>query len=490
LPAYAQSPTIAAPGEPGGSLALSANGTNAGSGIVWASVQLGGDANPAVRQGILHAYDAENVADELWNSQQLGARDNVGSFAKFVPPTVANGKVYLATFSGRLNIYGLLASTEPVILQQPLPATRFAGDSFTLTVWAGGCIPPPAYQWFDGTNAIPGATNASYTLGSVQFGNAGNYSCAVSNVYGSVTSSNAALTVVSAPTITYAQLIMADHPVAYWRLDETNGSAAHDYWGGYDGVCTNVQLGRPGYNALDPDAAAGFGTISSINSYVGNIGVDFSSLTPAALSVEAWVKGAAQAGGSGIVTKGTGGGGEQFCIDTGAANQSFRFFVRDSGGKSHNANGTIAPNGAWHHLVGVCDEVNGSITLYVDGAANATNTVSGGLLSTLFPASIGSRTLSQSDPYNLNFVGTIDEVSIYNYALSASEVQLHYRVGTNGPVSLTATPSGNNWVLTWPLGTLQSASVVTGPYTNVAGTVSPLTNSTSGANQFYRVKVR
>ena len=32
----------------------------------------------------------------------------VGNFAKFCPPTVANGKVYLATFSNRLNVYGLL----------------------------------------------------------------------------------------------------------------------------------------------------------------------------------------------------------------------------------------------------------------------------------------------------------------------------------------------------------------------------------------------
>ena len=89
-------------------LAVSANGTNAGSGIIWASHNLVGDANQAVRPGILHAYNAQNVATELWNSEQLSARDAVGNFAKFVPPTVANGKVYLATFSNRLNVYGLL----------------------------------------------------------------------------------------------------------------------------------------------------------------------------------------------------------------------------------------------------------------------------------------------------------------------------------------------------------------------------------------------
>jgi hypothetical protein len=107
LPAFAQSPTAAPGGQPGGILALSANGTNAGSGIVWASLNLTGDANQSVQPGILHAYNAQNVGLELWNSEQLSARDGVGNFAKFVPPTVANGKVYLATFSNRLNVYGL-----------------------------------------------------------------------------------------------------------------------------------------------------------------------------------------------------------------------------------------------------------------------------------------------------------------------------------------------------------------------------------------------
>ena len=108
LPAIAQSPTSAPGGQPGGILALSAQGTNAGSAIVWAVHQLGGDANQQVLPGILHAYNAQNVATELWNSQQVSSRDTVGKFAKFVPPTVANGKVYLATFSNRLNVYGLL----------------------------------------------------------------------------------------------------------------------------------------------------------------------------------------------------------------------------------------------------------------------------------------------------------------------------------------------------------------------------------------------
>jgi len=88
-------------GMPGGALSLSANGNEAGTGIVWAShphlQQFGDDANQHVVRGILRAYDASNLANELWNSEMKPADSNA-NFAKFNPPTVANGKVYLASF--------------------------------------------------------------------------------------------------------------------------------------------------------------------------------------------------------------------------------------------------------------------------------------------------------------------------------------------------------------------------------------------------------
>jgi hypothetical protein len=91
---------------PGGILALSANGEQHGSAVLWATTALADDAlyNP----GALHAFDAENVSIELWNSTMNATRDSFGDFAKFVPPLVANGKVYVATFSNQVAVYGLL----------------------------------------------------------------------------------------------------------------------------------------------------------------------------------------------------------------------------------------------------------------------------------------------------------------------------------------------------------------------------------------------
>jgi hypothetical protein len=104
---------------PGGILSLSSNGSTEGSAIVWASIPLKDDANIGTVEGILRAFDAADVEKELWNSSMNEVRDRVGMFAKFCPPVVANGKVYMATFAepakaghaerpNSLLIYGLL----------------------------------------------------------------------------------------------------------------------------------------------------------------------------------------------------------------------------------------------------------------------------------------------------------------------------------------------------------------------------------------------
>src|SRR5215469_807489 len=89
-------------------LSVSANGSISATGIVWAALSNSLDSNQQTVAGILRAFDASNLSTELWDSKQNTARDDVGNYAKFVPPTVANGKVYVATFSNQLLVYGLL----------------------------------------------------------------------------------------------------------------------------------------------------------------------------------------------------------------------------------------------------------------------------------------------------------------------------------------------------------------------------------------------
>jgi len=87
-------------GFPGATPSLSSNGTT--NGIVWAIER------SATGAAVLHAYDATNVANELWNSSMAaGSRDQAGGAVKFTVPTIANGKVYIGA-QGELDVYGLL----------------------------------------------------------------------------------------------------------------------------------------------------------------------------------------------------------------------------------------------------------------------------------------------------------------------------------------------------------------------------------------------
>ena len=87
----------------GATVSVSSNGSN--NGIVWEidNTAFDNGGGPA----ILRAYDAKNVATELYNSTQSGSRDTAGLALKFNVPTVAGGKVFVST-QNELDIYGLL----------------------------------------------------------------------------------------------------------------------------------------------------------------------------------------------------------------------------------------------------------------------------------------------------------------------------------------------------------------------------------------------
>ena len=93
--AASQSPTTFP--YPGTTPAISANG--ASNGIVWAA------ENGST--GALHAYDASNLGNELYNSNQSGARDQWGPGNKFITPMIALGKVYVGATNG-VAVFGLL----------------------------------------------------------------------------------------------------------------------------------------------------------------------------------------------------------------------------------------------------------------------------------------------------------------------------------------------------------------------------------------------
>jgi outer membrane protein assembly factor BamB len=118
----AKSAEIASPksggigGMPGGFPVISSNSSKPNTGIIWATAPRFGDAYRYVVEGILRAYDATKLdpvpnADGsprlklLWDSTHIP--DNKFTHSKFCPPVVADGKVFVATYSGRVDVYGL-----------------------------------------------------------------------------------------------------------------------------------------------------------------------------------------------------------------------------------------------------------------------------------------------------------------------------------------------------------------------------------------------
>jgi hypothetical protein len=97
-------------GMPGGRLVVSSNGTMPNTAVVWGVYPTQGNANSQVVHGALVAYDATAVINgklkQLFHSDAIPA-NNMGNFAKYATPVVANGKVYVATFSNKVVQYGL-----------------------------------------------------------------------------------------------------------------------------------------------------------------------------------------------------------------------------------------------------------------------------------------------------------------------------------------------------------------------------------------------
>ncbi|HXU77109.1 MAG TPA: DUF2341 domain-containing protein [Methylomirabilota bacterium] len=362
----------------------------------------------------------------------------------FNPAAEGNSGSYYAVVTNSFGsvtsaIVQVLIFGPPVVQQQSLTAFEvFAGTSPTLAVTASGA-PPLGYQWSRNGSPVTGATASTFTVTNIQAN--GTFTCVVSNAISTTPITPIAITVLADPTAPYPLAVLADKPIAYYRLDETSGDIAHDHAGGYNGFFTNVVLSQAAYDAnfnpqTDPnDFSAGFGLVSATDNYVANppsyLNFGASNGTSANFSIEAWVNGGfnAQQTDAGIVTLGYGNGGEEFNLDVSGTGRPFRFFVRDAAGGAHLINTTNAPSdGNWHHVVGVCDQSNGKVYLYVDGLARGTATITSGtgILPPTRPVSIGSRQSGSGTPFDNQFVGNIDEVALYKVALSSNQVANHY----------------------------------------------------------------
>ena len=121
---------------------------------------------------------------------------NAGVFSTIVD---ANGSVRLL----------FVANLPPAITVQPHDQSVRAGSNATFSVVAGGTA-PLSYQWYfnSGANALPGATSSSYTRTNVQANDAGHYWAVITNLAGSVTSSNATPALAPLQPLQFSQILL------------------------------------------------------------------------------------------------------------------------------------------------------------------------------------------------------------------------------------------------------------------------------------------
>ncbi|HEY1790913.1 MAG TPA: LamG-like jellyroll fold domain-containing protein [Verrucomicrobiae bacterium] len=369
------------------------------------------------------------------------------------------------------------------VSQLPLPYTNlftlYAGANPAFSVQVGGAPAPFAYQWY--TNGVWDAavTTNKLLMTNVQIGFFTNY-CVVTNLYSSPATSQVwTAQVIADPTSngpggpsSYASNTLALNPIGYWRMDDVNEDGSdngngdffyvcHDYAGGNDGFYTNCSLGNAGYNpTTDPsDSSAEFGESDDLGSDFGDslatsiAGINFGAPfgTNKAFTVEAWVSGLVQtSAGAGIVTLGWGNGGEQFDLDCGAPGGAYRFLFRDASGISHGVNSTNVPaligQGPWYHLAGVVDEVHSNVSFYIDGQLAGKTAISpgAGVLSSSYLMGIGARQSGLGTSYNDQFLGYVNDVAIFNYALSPSQIANQYFQSGVAPVITEQPVAGTN----------------------------------------------
>ncbi|HTV72434.1 MAG TPA: LamG domain-containing protein [Candidatus Acidoferrales bacterium] len=227
----------------------------------------------------------------------------------------------------------------------------------------------------------------------------------------------------------YASVVEADSPLAYYRLNETSGTTAHDSSGNGN---NGTYAGAPALGGAP--LLVGDSTAASVSFAAGYL-TEEATWKQQAVSAECWVK-----PDTADLT-----GSPRIMGNAWTDNDGHGFMLWISGGAAALNTGwntLTAPTplqaGSIYHLVGTYSAATG-ITLYVNGAAVAnvmpgfTPTPQSGDSSTTYigvlNASAGGYGLTD------NFHGSVSDCAVYDYALTAAQVKTHYVAGTSNHLS-------------------------------------------------------
>jgi hypothetical protein len=215
---------------------------------------------------------------------------------------------------------------------------------------------------------------------------------------------------------TYSATVLADHPVAYWRMDDTTGSTMIDASG-------NANNGRyvGAYSLGQPSAIAGGAVAFDGQSGAASV-MNSPSLQVDTVTIEAWIKKRTDTEYGVYVAKnvapGGGAGSGWFQLLNSHHNGQLEFRVTSDGAPVVVSNSTLALN-SWYYVVATYD--GATAKLYVNGKLDGTLKVTAVPKQTADPLFIGRRTDGLFND------ATLAEVAIYSVALSADRIAAHWQ---------------------------------------------------------------
>jgi hypothetical protein len=226
-------------------------------------------------------------------------------------------------------------------------------------------------------------------------------------------------------TTSYSQVILADGPASYWKLDEAAGTTAADATGAHDGGYTGGPILNQPTGVKDAGSAV---TFDGVDDYV-YVGDDYRFGGRAPFAVESWINPtAATSSVRRILDKTDGYSGWYMALGTsGSATPNQLLLSRVDGvggaywGDTVYSSGGLQP-GTWHHVVGAYD--GSTLRLYVDGSLEGQVSSTRSLPTSGWPLAIGADVWGGE-----NFGGRVDEVAIYDYPLSQQQVTEHFDAG-------------------------------------------------------------
>ncbi len=235
------------------------------------------------------------------------------------------------------------------------------------------------------------------------------------------TRTNSSDTLSTRGDFAFSDQVIADGPVSYWPLDETTGTVAHDIVGAnpitYGAGTTKGVAGAIKNDADDAIHVASGQDGTATNPSTLNL--------PGSLSVMAWIRttGAQTASNARVIAK-YDGTNINYLMAWSGTTTTLRFLVDVVGGSPSrpSAQTTFAADSAWHMVVGTWD--GSSDKIYIDGALKNTVAVTGGTATATntYATSIGLSGAS--------LIGDVDDVAIWNRAITAAEITTLYTDAT------------------------------------------------------------